>query len=114
MDYYTERNGMRKAIEKTYTIDPEKYAVLFDCCEKYFDNIAWKYSEICKSIYGLDAFGYVIDFIKCCQMESIDTVLTVLDFIDQADIDSCKIIAEKYNASFRIRGMVQIISPFSL
>lgn len=48
MDYYTERNGMRKAIEKTYTIDPEKYAVLFDCCEKYFDNIAWKYSEICK------------------------------------------------------------------
>ena len=67
---------------------------------------AEKYSEICKSIYGLDAFGYVIDFIKCCQMESIDTVLTVLDFIDQADIDSCRKIAEKYNATFRIRGMV--------
>ena len=67
---------------------------------------AEKYSEICKSIYGLDAFGYVIDFIKCCQKESIDTVLTVLDFLDQSDIDSCRKIAENYNATFRIRGMV--------
>ena len=23
------------------------YALIFDCCESYFDNIAWKYPEEC-------------------------------------------------------------------
>lgn len=67
---------------------------------------AEKYSKICKSIYGIDAFGYVIDFIECCRSESIDTVLTVLDFLDDADIEACRKIAEKYHSSFRIRYMV--------
>ena len=40
MGYYTERHGLRKPIQKTYEISYEMYAVLFDCCEKYLENIA--------------------------------------------------------------------------
>ena len=52
MSYYTERHGMRTPVEKTYTIDLDMYAMLFDCCEKYHNNIAWKYPEECSDGYG--------------------------------------------------------------
>lgn len=57
MSYYTERHGMRAPIENTYTITLDMYAMLFDCCEKYHNNIAWKYPEMCGDGYeccGLD------------------------------------------------------------
>ncbi len=56
MGYYTERNGMRKPVEKTYDIDPGKYGILFRCCEKYFDNIAWKFPEQCEDGRGICGF----------------------------------------------------------
>ena len=43
MPYYTERHGMRSPISKTYIINPTMYGLLLNCCEKYYDNIAWKY-----------------------------------------------------------------------
>lgn len=47
MSYYTQRHGLRNPIERTDIISVEIYGVLFDCCRKYFDNIAWKYPEEC-------------------------------------------------------------------
>ena len=47
MSYYTERHGMRVPVERTEIITYEMYSLLFDCCERYFDNIAWKYPEEC-------------------------------------------------------------------
>lgn len=47
MSYYTQRHGLRQPVEKTYDITYEMYAMLFDCCEKYFENIACKYPEEC-------------------------------------------------------------------
>ena len=57
MEYYTERNGMRKPIERTYDISTDKYALLLDCCEKYYNNLAWKFPEQCpdgRGCCGLD------------------------------------------------------------
>ena len=45
--YYTERHGMRQPIEKTYNITIEMYVLLFNCCTKYYNNLAWKYPEEC-------------------------------------------------------------------
>lgn len=47
MNYYTERHGLRPSIERTYTITIDRYCILFECCERYFDNIAWCYPEAC-------------------------------------------------------------------
>lgn len=58
MAYYTERHGMRKPVAKTYEISVEKYALLFQCCEKYYDNLAWKYPEQCPDGQGCCGIDY--------------------------------------------------------
>ena len=52
MSYYTERHGMRQPISKTYLITPQMYALLLKCCEKYYNNLAWKYPEQCPDGHG--------------------------------------------------------------
>ena len=52
MAYYTERHGMRRPVVKTYDISIEKYALLLHCCEKYYNNLAWKYPEQCPDGHG--------------------------------------------------------------
>lgn len=52
MEYYTKRNGLRKPIEKTYIIDFEAYELIFEVCQKYFDNIAWNFPDECPDGYG--------------------------------------------------------------
>ncbi|HIS35560.1 TPA: hypothetical protein IAC10_02865 [Candidatus Scatousia excrementigallinarum] len=53
MDYYTQRHGMRKPINKTYIIDESKYALLFDCCSRYKKYLAWKYPVECPDGNGI-------------------------------------------------------------
>ena len=52
MSYYTERHGMRKPINKTNTISPEVYSLLLKCCERHYNNIAWKYPNFCPDGHG--------------------------------------------------------------
>lgn len=47
MSYFTERNGMREGIQKTNIISVDMYTILLDCCEQYYENIAWRFSELC-------------------------------------------------------------------
>ena len=57
MSYFTERHGIREPVKHTTKITIEMYALLFDCCEKYYDNIAWKFPEQCldgNGICGMD------------------------------------------------------------
>lgn len=58
MGYYTERHGMRAPIERTSIITIEMYAMLFDCCTKYYDNIAWKYPAECPDGNGCCGLDY--------------------------------------------------------
>jgi hypothetical protein len=39
MSYYTERHGLRAPIEKTYDITVAMYALIIDCCGKYYKNL---------------------------------------------------------------------------
>jgi len=47
MSFYTERHGMRKSIDHSFMITYDVYGMLFDCCKKYYDNIAWKFPAEC-------------------------------------------------------------------
>ena len=53
MAYFTERYRMRKPIERTSTITIEMYALLFNCCERYYDNIAWRFPDQCSDGNGI-------------------------------------------------------------
>lgn len=57
MSLYTERNGMRKPVEKTFTVTIKEYSLLYDCCARYFDNLGWKYPDECP------------DGVLCCGMD---------------------------------------------
>lgn len=52
MTYFSERNGLRNPIKKTYQITIPMYSLIFDCCTRFFDNLAWKYSLDCPDGYG--------------------------------------------------------------
>ena len=43
MSYYTERHKIRKPIQKTYQIELMEYDVLLNICEKFYENIAWRF-----------------------------------------------------------------------
>lgn len=58
MGYYTERHGMRTPIEKTYVISVKMYTLLFNCCERYYNNLAWKYPEQCGDGCGCCGLDY--------------------------------------------------------
>lgn len=47
MSYYTERHGLRTPVAFTESMTLEMYQTIFDCCEKYFKNIAYLYPEEC-------------------------------------------------------------------
>lgn len=57
MALFTERNNLRKEIEKTYFISPEKYELLFKICSRYFINLAWKFPCFCPDD-GASIFSY--------------------------------------------------------
>lgn len=86
MPLYTERNNLRKPIEKTYDIGPDAYNHLFKVCEKYLIYLAWEFPLYCPddgaSIYDYDRHSLVEelkfdipsllegdDFVKACNYE---------------------------------------------
>lgn len=52
MDLYTQRHGMRKPKETTYEISIEAYKLLLNCCERYYDSLAWKYPDTCHTCHS--------------------------------------------------------------
>ena len=58
MSYYTERHGLRKPIDRTYTVSLEMYSLLFACCEKYYNNIAWRFPSECPDGHGCCGVNY--------------------------------------------------------
>lgn len=58
MSYFTERHGLRKPIEHTYNISLEMYSLLFQCCQKHLNNIAWLLPEECPDGRGCCGVDY--------------------------------------------------------
>lgn len=59
MSYYTERHGMRTPVERTSTISTDMYALIFTCCKKYNNNIAWLWPDECSDGQGCCGLDYV-------------------------------------------------------
>lgn len=47
MKLYTERHGLRAPREKTYSINKDMYALLFNCCKRYQKNLTHIFSLNC-------------------------------------------------------------------
>lgn len=62
------------------------------------------YNQICRPMFS-KAFREVISFAEDCIREGIRTELTVVD-LPEVDIESCRSIAEKLGADFRVRPLI--------
>lgn len=60
------------------------------------------YAWICKPTYGLAAYSAVIQFIKDCKSEDLETEVTIVA-IPQLDIAACKKVAQELGVPLRIR-----------
>lgn len=60
------------------------------------------YAWICKPSYGLAAYSAVIQFIKACKSEDLETEVTIVA-IPQLDIAACKKVAQELGVRLRIR-----------
>ena len=61
------------------------------------------YDHICRSVFGGEAYGKILDFIGDCVSQGIQVEITCLDIVGEKGIEDCKRIAEERGASFRLR-----------
>jgi len=62
-----------------------------------------KYNDICKPDFGAKTYEHILDFIKACVSNNIETEVTCLDLAG-VDTGKCKNIAESLGAGFRLRS----------
>ena len=60
-----------------------------------------EYNQLCKPIYGNDAYQGVLEFAKKVSAYVPETVLSVVD--GTTDVEQCRLIAEKMNLPLRVR-----------
>lgn len=62
------------------------------------------YNDICKPVFGTDAFCAVIDFAKGCKLYVPRVIFTVVSgVISDEDIKECRLIADNIGVEFRVR-----------
>ena len=64
------------------------------------------YDEICRSVYGKDAFYAMLAFAKNCVQQGIDTMMSVVDCIGEDEIAACAKIVKSTGAKFRVRATI--------
>ncbi len=66
-----------------------------------------KYYEICRPVFGEDAFDAVLDFASLCKDRGIITEFSIVDVLSAADREKCEKIAERLGIHLRIRKYIQ-------
>lgn len=64
------------------------------------------YDESCKSIYGQQAYDYMLDFAEKAKVHT-QVVLSVVDVMPPEEIEACKKIAEEIGVTLKVREYVE-------
>lgn len=65
------------------------------------------YQEVCKSVFGEDAFVHLQEFAKGCLKQGIETIFSVVDVIGEQQVEESRKIAESIGAKFRVRQYIE-------
>ncbi len=100
-------NGLGNLINNRSDV-PRLISKYIDCVSISLNaSTAEGYDEICRSKYGKDAFYAMLDFARACVEEGVETVMTVVDFIGDEEIEACRKVVEPTGAKFRVRTTVR-------
>ena len=99
-------NGQGNLIAKK-DITPEFNGII-DCISISLNSDNKKdYQEICKSIYGEEAFDALLEFAALSKKYVPDVILSVVDVVTpKAVIENCRSIAKRLGVSFRVREFI--------
>lgn len=68
---------------------------------------AEKYFDICRPVFGEDAFGELIGFAKKCKEKGLYVTFSVVDVIGDEDIEKCRKIADEAGIPLKVREYIK-------
>ena len=66
-----------------------------------------KYQKICRSQFGENGFGAMIEFARNCKRAGFECRFSIVDCIGEEEIELCKKLAQKVNVPLYIRKYIQ-------
>ena len=66
---------------------------------------AGEYERLCRSYFGVRAYGSILEFIGDLRKEGIEVEVTCLNIVGEGGVQECRAIAEKLGAEFRLRHL---------
>ena len=66
-----------------------------------------EYIDVCRPVFGEDAYEGLIDFAKRCKSQGIDVVFSVVDCIGEKKVNKCKKLAKEVGIPLRVREMIE-------
>ena len=69
-------------------------------------SCAENYQKICRSQFGENGFGAMVEFAKNCKRAGLDCRFSIVDCIGETEIDSCKKLAQKAGVPLLIRKYI--------
>lgn len=70
-------------------------------------STAEKYQESCHSRFGEEGYTAMLDFVRDCVREGIDTTVSVVDLIGEREVEACGKVAESLGAKYRVRPAIE-------
>ncbi len=97
-------NGLGNLINGESIVGKLKGAIDVTSVSLNADN-ADDYDAVCRSAFGKQAFGAMIDFTRECVGQGMNVVMSVVA-VDGVDVDKCREIARSAGAPLRVREYI--------
>ena len=112
-DYFHEKglktrlntNGQGSLINKRDII-PELVGKMDKINVSLNASCAENYQKICRSQYGENGFGAMVEFAKNCKRAGIDCRFSIVDCIGETEVESCKKLAQSTGVPLLIRKYI--------
>ena len=67
---------------------------------------AEKYQKICRSQYGENGFGAMVEFAKECKRQGVNVRFSIVDCIGKEEVDACKALADSVRVPLYVRDYI--------
>ena len=69
-------------------------------------SCAEKYQKICRSQFGENGFGAMIEFAKSCKRAGLECRFTLVDYVGEEEVELCKKLAQSVNVPLYVRKYI--------
>ena len=69
-------------------------------------SCAEKYQKICRSQFGENGFGAMVEFAKECKRQGVNVRFSIVDCIGKEEVDACKALADSVRVPLYVRDYI--------